>query len=280
MFPAIERFLHSDELDRFQSACEKAARLGGAVLNECFGKVTPQRKGAGDWVSHADIEAQRVIRSYLLEQFPQHRFLGEERSVEPESVVASGEREFCWIVDPLDGTVNFLHQLRSFSVSVALALRDPVTGAQQVITGAVLDPILGEFYSATLYRGAFLNGDPIRASQCKRLAEALTVFSINTALPSTDPQINRMLNVMATPASMRRLGSAALNLCYIACGRVDAYWAANLSPWDIAAGWLIAIEAGAKLEDFDGAELDIMQPKFCCAATVELMDELRPLLQV
>jgi myo-inositol-1(or 4)-monophosphatase len=188
--------------------------------------------------------------------------------------------EFCWIVDPLDGTVNFLHQLRSFSVSVALAIRDPATGAQQVVTGVVLDPILDEYYSASLRMGAFLNGNRIQASQCTRLSEALTVFSTNTALPATDPQIRRMLNVMATPASMRRLGSAALNLCYIACGRVDAYWAANLSCWDIAAGWLIATEAGAMLEDFDGAELDLMRPKFCCAATQPLMDELRPLLRV
>jgi myo-inositol-1(or 4)-monophosphatase len=280
MFPAIERILQPIELDRFASACETAARLGGAVLSECFGKVAPQRKGAGDWVSHADIEAQRVIRTYLLEQFPQHGFLGEERSVESETAAGNEVPEFCWIVDPLDGTVNFLHQLRSFSVSVALAIRDPATGARQVVTGVVLDPILDEYYSASLRKGAFLNGNRIQVSQCTRLPEALTVFSTNTALPATDPQIRRMLNVMATPASMRRLGSAALNLCYIACGRVDAYWAANLSCWDIAAGWLIATEAGAKLEDLDGAELDIMRPKFCCAATQSLMDELRPLLRV
>lgn len=247
-----------------------------------FGNAQPWKKGVGDWVSQADLESQRVIRSYLLEQFPEHAFLGEEQletSIE-DGGLESSQPACCWIVDPLDGTVNFLHKLNSFSVSIALAVRDPRTGSQQVVTGAVLDPVLNEFYSATLGQGARMNGEPIQVSRCQRVGEALTVVSSNTSIQPTDPQVTRLLNVMGTSASIRRLGSAALNLCYIACGRVDAYWATNLSSWDVAAGWLIASEAGAVLEGLDAEPLNVLRPKFCCASTVELMNELRPLLQV
>lgn len=277
MSQAHQLLIDPAELLVYEEACEQATRLGGAVLMEYFGNVTPRRKGTGDWVSQADLEAQLAIRACLLGQFPNHCFLGEERISEADQ---TGEADLCWIVDPLDGTVNYLHQLRSFSVSIALAVRDPATRGQQVVTGAVLDPTLDEFFSASLGKGAWLNGEPIRASQCVRLADALTVVSTNTCIAPTDPQVKRMLNVMATPASMRRLGSAALNLCYLGCGRVDAYWATNLSCWDIAAGWLIATEAGACLEDFEGVPLELLRPKFCCAATRALMDELKPLLCV
>jgi myo-inositol-1(or 4)-monophosphatase len=279
MFQADTLQINPADLLQFEAACRKAVRLAGAVLMDRVGNVTPWRKAKGDWVCEADVESQRVIREFLLELFPDHRFLGEEHLTD-SSGNAKHSSDYCWIVDPLDGTVNFLHQLHSFSVSIALTTTNSTNGVQQILTGAVFDPALDELFGASAGRGASLNGEPIQASPCCRVADALTVVSTNTAIPPDDPQIKRMVNVMGTPASMRRLGSAALNLCYIACGRVDAYWATNLNCWDIAAGWLIAAEAGAVLEDFDGAPLNLMQPKFCCAATRQLMDELRPLLCV
>jgi myo-inositol-1(or 4)-monophosphatase len=281
MFQSKAAFADLTDLPNLETTCEAAARLGGAVLMEHFGNTKAWNKGPGDWVSNADIEAERAIRDCLLNVFPDHRFLGEESP--PDANHLSGQSSeiiFQWIVDPLDGTINYLHQLRSFCTTVALAMFDPIRNKQQVITGAVFDPILDECYTASIGRGALLNDGPIQVSDCRELEGALTVVSTSSRVQPDDPQVIRMVNVMGTTASMRRMGSAALNLCYLACGRVDAYWATNLSSWDVAAGWLIANEAGAVFESLDSEPLNVMHPKFCCAATPELMDQLRPLLRI
>jgi myo-inositol-1(or 4)-monophosphatase len=269
------------ELARLEATCESAARMAGSILLEHFGKTKAWKKDSGDWVTQADIEAQRAIRTHLLNEFPDHLFLGEESSTEEGQLRTSKHNPiFRWIVDPLDGTVNFLHQLRSFSTSVALVRFDPESNQPQVITGAVIDPLLDECYVASIGKGARLNGSAIQVSECRELERALTVFSTNNQISPTDPQVTRMLNVMGTRASLRRMGSAALNLCYLACGRVDAYWATSLNSWDVAAGWLIANEAGAIFESLDNTMLDVMNPKFCSTSTKELMDHLRPLLRI
>lgn len=281
MFQSKSPNVELPDLAQLEAACELAARLAGDVLLKYFGKATAWKKDSGDWVSQADIEAQETIQNHLHQLFPKHGFLGEESSAEGDHQWPNpGQPIFRWVVDPLDGTVNFLHQLRSFSTSVALVLTDPTTQFHQVITGTVLDPLLDECYVASIGRGSRLNGTPIHVSQCDRLDRALTVVSTNNQIRPDDPQVTRMVNVMGTKASLRRMGSAALNLCYLACGRVDAYWSTNLSSWDVAAGWLIANEAGAVFESLDGNSLNVMSPNFCCAATIALMDQLRPLLKI
>ncbi len=261
----------NQELAEFSAASREAARLGGEVLLKWLGKITVREKGFRDLVTQADFESQSVIRDFLTQEFPRHRFVGEE------SQPAEGIRpasDFCWIVDPLDGTTNFVHELRSFSVSVALCKHD------SAIVGTVLDPVLAECYAAIRGQGATLNNQPIRTSNCNQIAKSLFVVSFARGTKRDDPDVTRFLNVLEQAGSTRRLGSAALNLCFVACGRVDGYWATSLSKWDVAAGWLIATEAGATLADFTGAPLTLERPHFCITATPELFAQAKPLLEV
>lgn len=260
------------ELNEFcQAACE-AARLGGEVLLKWLGKASPQKKGFRDWVTKADFESQEVIRDFLAREFPDHRFIGEE-DLPGESLLVSPD-DYCWIVDPLDGTTNYVHQLRSFAVSIGLRR------GEQTAVGCVLDPILDETFAAMLGQGATLNGQAIKTSGAKEIGDSLFVFSLGRGCERDDPQVIRFLNILEEAGSIRRLGSAALNLCYVACGRTDAYWATELKKWDVAAGWLIAKEAGATIEDFTGRPLDIEKPFFCAAASDALFEQAKPLLNV
>ena len=273
--------LEKVQLTRFLQACEHAARLGGAVLMELLGQANVWEKGPGDYVTQADFQSQNAIRNYLLTEFPEHQFIGEEVPIELDANSNSATSQplrplspFCWIVDPLDGTTNFVHQLRSFSVSVALRYND------QIVVGTVFDPTTNECFSAINGAGASLNGVSIKPSQCCGLEQALVVFSMKSHVKTGDPQLQRVLNVISHASSFRRLGSAALNLCFVACGRVDAYWATNLQIWDVAAGWLIAVESGAVLADFDDLPLQLGRPRFCVTSTQALFDQLKTHLQV
>lgn len=261
---------NGDQLTKFLQTCEEAARRGGAVLMDLMGKATVSEKGPGDLVTIADHQSQKVIREYLLSRFPDHEFLGEESDSSVTRKLAPSE--FCWIVDPLDGTMNFVHQLRSFSVSIALRFRNCI------IVGSVFDPTTDECFSAAAGQGATLNGASIQPSRCRRLEQALVVVSLPSNAHADSLEVRRMLNVIGAVSSFRRLGSAALNLSFVACGRLDAYWSTSLKIWDVAAGWLIAQEAGAFLADFEGNPPQLEQPRFCVAANESLFFELQPLL--
>lgn len=261
-----------EQLANFQQTCEEAARCGGAVLMKLMGNTTVSEKGPGDLVTLADHESQKVVREFLLSRFPDHEFVGEE--TESPAIKKQASSEFCWVVDPLDGTMNFVHQLRSFSVSIALRFRD------RVIVGCVFDPTTDECFSAVTGQGAKLNTESIAPSRCRQLRHALVAISLPSNAQSDGPEVQRMLNVIGSVASFRRLGSAALNLSYVACGRLDAYWSTNLKLWDVAAGWLIAQEAGAFLADFDGNLPKLEQPIFCVTANKSLFVELQPQLRI
>ena len=142
------------------------------------------------------------------------------------------------------------------------------------------DPVLDECYWAAKGQGATLNGQSIRTSGCQKIEKSLFVFSFPRGTTRNDPDVKRFLNLLENAGSIRRLGSAALNLCYVACGRIDGYWATSLAKWDVAAGWLIALEAGAMLADFTGAELKLEKPHFCVTASPELFAQVKPLLNV
>lgn len=256
----------------FSLASQEAARIGGDVLLKWLGKTSTREKGPRDLVTQADLESQSVIREFLLGKFREHRFIGEETL--PETGDGNTTSDFCWIVDPLDGTTNYVHQLRSFAVSIALQHKN------QTLVGTVFDPALNECYTAIKGQGARLNGRPIASSNCVEIGQALFVLSFSRGAKRNDPEVLRFLNVLENAGSIRRLGSAALNLCYVACGRTDGYWATALSKWDVAAGWLIALEAGATLADFAGIPIDLERPHFCITATPELYDQVQPLLDV
>ena len=232
----------SKELDTALSAARKA----GEVLRSRFGtehKIT--YKGEVDLVTEVDAEAERVIREELLGTFPTHGMLAEEGGE------LAGEEGTRWIVDPLDGTTNYAHGLPIFCVSIALER------AGKVVLGVVHDPMGEETFVAERGRDATLNGEPIRVSDTDELIRAL----IATGFPYDRSKMPEALELFgrlaAATRGMRRLGSTALDLCYVASGRLDGYYERGIWPWDLAAGSVILEEAGGRLTNYRGDKLDL-----------------------
>ena len=246
-------------MSEFSTTCEKAARAGGQVLLDWMGRFSVREKGPADLVTDADHASQDVIRRILLGDFPDHGFIGEE-DAEP----STSEAEYCWIVDPLDGTTNYVHGAPQFSVSVAL------THKGKVIEAVVYDPMADECFSASLGAGAKRNGERIGVSEIRELAAALVAASFSAGLRGESAEVERFLAVLPRCQALRRMGSAALNLAYIAAGRFDAYWATSTKPWDIAAGVLLVSEAGGVVTDVDGGPLELSTGRFAAASTEAL----------
>jgi len=245
-----------------ETACE-AARLGGRILVEYLGKATVREKAPADLVTDADVASQVAIEKLVRSRFPQHEFLGEESTqADREAAVASGRP--VWVVDPLDGTANFVHRLPGFSVSVAL-----VEGSDPKV-GVVYDPLSDTLYAATSDGRATKNNKPIRVSGCEKLDKAMVCCSFPPKVRRDDVEVNQFLNVLESSQSLRRLGSAAMNLCYVAEGCLDAYWATSVKAWDVAAGGLIARVAGAHLTSISGGQFDLWDPKLLITATPTL----------
>lgn len=240
----------------FLKTAEQAARTAGKLLDELQGRCQVWSKGPKDFVTEADIAAQRVIREIVLGAYPSHAFVGEE---DPHHG-AWEAADFRWIVDPLDGTANFVHQLPSYAVSIGLEV-----GGTLAI-GVVYDPASDECYTGERGKGAWLNGEPVQASRCERLEDAMVAASFGPNVQRGSDEIARFVEALIASHSMRRLGSAALNLCYLASGRLDAYWATSVKPWDVAAGVLIAQEAGAVITALAGGPFDIRHPQLAGAA--------------
>jgi myo-inositol-1(or 4)-monophosphatase len=257
------------EFPDYLHVCERAARAAGEVLLDWRGRFTVREKGPKDIVTDADEAAQAVIREIVLASHPDYGFLGEEDS--PEQVSTSENRDiepkkylFRWVVDPLDGTVNYVHDLPSYGVSVALET------CGDILAGVVFDPVLNECYSAAVGCGAYMNGREIRTSGCTVDREALVAGSL-PANPARDcVEIRRFVEVLHAVQAVRRLGSAALNLCYVASGRLDGYFGSTVKPWDVAAGVLIVREAGGVVTSLDGGEFRLEYPDLTCAATPTL----------
>jgi myo-inositol-1(or 4)-monophosphatase len=249
-----------------QSACD-AARSAGRVLLEHLGKAEVQEKGKSDLVTNADHAAQRAIEQLLTSRFPQIAFMGEESTVDVQAAVrASGK--LAWVVDPLDGTSNFVHRLPSFSVSIAL-----VEG-KNVKLGVVYDPVSGVLYSATEDGPATRDGKPIRSSGCIQIDRAMVCCSFPPGVTRADRSVQQFLCVLEQSQSLRRLGSAALNLCYLAEGCLDSYWASSVKVWDVAAGYLIAKQAGVIFTNVDGGQFDLWEPQLLAASTPTLHSQM------
>ena len=229
------------DMERVKQIGTAAAYNGGKVLKDHYGKLRGVRKkGAIDLVTEADLRSEAVIIETIAAAFPDHAILAEESGRR----TGSGGR---WIIDPLDGTTNFAHNLPQFCVSIAFAVED------DIIAGFVLAPLLGEFFMGLKGRGAFLNGSPIRVSTTASLADSLLV----TGFPYDhatifEPLMARFGRCLKATQGVRRLGSAALDLCYVACGRFDGFWEEHLKPWDTAAGYLVSDEAGGRTTVFSG----------------------------
>ena len=256
-----------ESVESFLEVAQRAARLGGTELRKWRGRFAVREKGPADLVTEADLASQEAIRNELIGAFPNHGFLGEENGA--STVGTDGYR---WIVDPLDGTTNYVHGLTQFCVSIGLER------AGKLLVGVVYDPSSDECFSAAAGHGASLNGEPIKTSGLKQISQALIAASFPPRVTPTHPSIAEFLSVMQNAQSTRRMGSSALNLSYVAAGRLDAYWASDTKTWDVAAGWLIVTEAGGVVEGRGSEPIDLARPRFISAATPELASQLRSTL--
>ena len=255
------------QLSDFQEVSDRAARTAGAVLLDWAGRFQVREKGPADLVTEADLASQEIIRETILGAFPRHGFLGEEGGSKP-----SDDHGYRWIVDPLDGTTNYVHGIPNYSVSIALEQ------SGKLLVGTVFDPVSGECFSATAGGGAFLNGRRLRVSAISRLDQAVVAMSFPPGLTRESPELAEFLQVILLAQSMRRYGSSALNLCFVAAGRFDAYWSSSTKIWDVAAGLLLVEEAGGMVSSRQGGPLVLDPPHFLTASTPELHAELSVVL--
>jgi myo-inositol-1(or 4)-monophosphatase len=252
----------------FLEVCRTAALQGGDILLSWRDRFSTREKGPRDLVTEADLASQQAIRSVLLGAFPEHEFLGEETDPAGILTSAAGESKYRWIVDPLDGTANYVHGMHGFAVSIALEYR------RNIILGVVYDPVSGEFYHAQAGKGAFLGGKRLATSACSAPDQAMIAVSFPPHVTRDSVEIRRFIEGLIACQSVRRLGSAALNLAYLAAGRLDAYWATSVKNWDVAAGVLLVREAGGIVTHIGGGELDLDDPQFLAAAGPALHAEL------
>jgi myo-inositol-1(or 4)-monophosphatase len=229
------------DLNNLKDVAVAAAFQAGTLIRSKLGQtISVEHKGAIDLVTEVDRGAEALIVDVIRRRFNDHAILAEERGHE------QGRPDRLWIIDPLDGTTNFAHGVKSCCVSIAFA----ADGETQV--GVVLDPFGEELFVALKDRGASLNSRPIGVSPIETLQESLLAtgfpYNIREIMATAMPRFNRCLEASQ---GIRRLGSAALDLCYVAAGRFEAFWEQNLKPWDTAAGALMVTEAGGRVSDFD-----------------------------
>ena len=230
----------------FVPAMSDIAREAGALLMPYFRRrVTVEYKGEADLVTEADRNSEALIRKRINALWPDHDVLGEE-----EGLVDTGSK-YRWYVDPLDGTTNFAHSFPMFCVSLGLEHKG------QRIAGVVYDPTRDELFAAEKGSGAFLNGEPIRVSKIAKLKEALVATGFPSQKRHKNQNIHFYHQITLLTHGIRRAGSAALDLCYVAAGRLEGFWEFNLNPWDTAAGVLMVGEAGGRVSGFDGSPFQI-----------------------
>ncbi len=246
--------------------CEIAARAAGQVLRDKVGKVTAREKNRADLVTEADTLAQETVFSILRKAFPEHEFLGEETPGASAHSYRSDPNSLCWIVDPLDGTTNFVHQVPFFCVSIALAQ------GEDLLCGVVYNPITEEFFSAEKGQGAFLNGERIRVSEVEDASQSLVAVGFPTETHAETPDLVAFLKAVPIAQAIRRTGSTALNLAYVAAGRFDAMWGFSANAWDVAAGILLIREAGGTVLGPDGKPFSLKTPAFLTAANQKLLE--------
>lgn len=260
----------------YLTICEQAARAGGKLLLDWHDRFTPREKSPRDLVTEADLASQREIRKVVLDAFPDHDFLGEEDAglaAEGDASARNPESPYRWIVDPLDGTANYVHHLQTFAVSIALTYQD------ELIAGCVFDPVSKECYTAAKGKGAFLNGKRLQTSICTEPNKAMVAVSFSPNVPRGSIEIQRFLEALHACQSVRRLGSAALNLAYVAAGRLDCYFTTSVSAWDVAAGFLIVQEAGGTICGLHGEKVLLEKPHFIASSTVALATEMQAILK-
>lgn len=247
----------------------KAARRAASVINRASTQLdllNVQSKAPNDFVTEVDRAAEVAIIEVLREAYPEHAILAEESG-------RSGDSEYCWIIDPLDGTTNFIHGFPQYAISIALA-------RNKVLEQAVIfDPVRNELFTASKGAGAFLNDRRIRVSRRIKLMDSL----IGTGFPfrendNIEAYIGAFRELAQKTAGIRRPGAASLDLANVACGRLDGFWEAGLSSWDMAAGALLIMEAGGLVSDF-GGDSDYLDTGRLVAGTPKVFAQLLPIVQ-
>lgn len=231
------------------------ARAAGGILIDRLGRAQVSHKGTIDLVTEADLAAEELIIDRIRSHYPRHAILAEESGASPGITSISGDSDWKWIVDPLDGTTNYSHGYPCFCVSIA------IERAGRIEIGVVYDPMRDEVFAAERGQGATLNGRRMRVSEVEDLNRAMLCTGFPYNVRERPDFARDFTNFTMSAQAVRRDGSAAIDLAYVACGRFDGFWEDGLNPWDIAAGILLIQEAGGRVSDFRDAPLDIYTPK-------------------
>lgn len=228
-----------------RDAAIEFAREAGAILLEGYGRThAPELKGSIDLVTEYDRRSEELLLRRIAERFPEHGVLAEESGAH-----AARDSSVRWLIDPLDGTTNFAHNYPFFAVSIG------VEAQGRLAAGVVFDPVRDELFAGALGTGVTLNGTPIRVSGVERVERALLVTGFPYEVrENPEPYVSLFRAFLVRAQGVRRDGSAALNLCYLACGRFDGFWEGHLAAWDMAAGVLLVREAGGLVTDYSGGE--------------------------
>lgn len=250
------------ELERFLDIANRAVDAAAEILLSKLGRVEIRLKGHADFVTEADTGAQRAVVEIIQREFPDHDFLGEEGSGgHPRG------SSYRWILDPLDGTTNYIHGVPFFAVSLALEFEG------RPILGVVYDPMLRERFTAIAGLGARLNGQPIRVSPVESLGDALISIGLPARVHPDSVDVRWMVQSAVHCLSIRRTGSAALNMAYLAAGRFDISWALTTKVWDVAAGAILIEEAGGVVCGLDGQPLNAQGGPYVAAANRQLLEQ-------
>ena len=246
-FIALKKGIKMNDLSRIKQVAEEAAIEAGKFIltRRDMVKEIIHKKGKTDLVTDVDKKSEAMIIERIRSEFPLHSILAEESG---EDITDS---DIKWIIDPLDGTTNFAHTLPIFCVSIGVMVND------RILIGIVYDPNRDELFAAEDGRGAFLNGNKISVSSNARVEESLISTGFAYDIMKKAENIKKFTTMINNAQAVRRPGSAAIDLCYVACGRFDGFWEAYLSPWDTAAGKIIVQEAGGKISKFHNEEYNI-----------------------
>jgi len=249
----------------------EAAREAGEILRQFAAKgFEISNKGRINLVTEADLASEQFIKDLISSRFPDHRILAEESGISPHHDESA---EYLWIIDPLDGTTNFSHGFPCYAVSIGVEHKG------SPVIGVIYDPSRDELFAAERGAGSTVNGAPIRVSEIDHLERALLVsgfpYDVRENMESYLPAWKRFLECSQ---GVRRFGAAAIDMAYVACGRLDGFWEKGLNPWDTAAGWLLIEEAGGRVTKLDGSPFDNFTPSLLCTngrIHIAMLDELR-----
>lgn len=230
----------------------QTAREAGQILLDKYGrKINISKKGDINLVTEADLASEKLIVERIKSYYPRHAILAEESG---EAVIVGGDANWKWIIDPLDGTTNFAHGYPCFCVTIALEHQG------EIVIGVTFDPTRDEVFAAERGSGATLNGKKIRVSDTENLSDALIVTGFPYDFAKRENFAHHLTQFLLNSRGVRRDGSAAIDMAYVACGRFDGFWEEGLNPWDVAAGKLLIEEAGGRVSYYDDSPFSIYQP--------------------